>query len=313
MKRLLSFVIAILFFILPPTRATAATLDNHEAITESFSTINDDGSVVRTEISRYSEYVTTRVYVNDVLTQESTGSLSSDTITTKIYDTDGQIASTSDMSISSITSTVNIPVTDNISSVTPELGTNAFVPVDPGMGGGDGNDDNGTLPQRDIMNEPVDNSGLVYTHTDDDLDYYYLGESTAFDVTGQLYRAYVYRYIGDTHYFTWGSGTVSSVITTAFCIVFPMPALAYAATIAITYGTEYLFYDTSVEIATYEHDYYYQVHVDGDCIFEPCRYKTYWHIDNITTGKTTYQLKSDDGGSVLSNIDMIHHAVLNYY
>lgn len=68
----------------------------------------------------------------------------------------------------------------------------------------------------------------------------------------------------------------------------------------------------AVEVHTYEFDYYYQVMVNGSCIFETYRYYTYWRPYNITTGEATYEKKSFDGGTGLSNIDMVSFAILNY-
>lgn len=69
----------------------------------------------------------------------------------------------------------------------------------------------------------------------------------------------------------------------------------------------------SIELATYYHDYYYQVKVNSVCIYETQRYSTYWHIENSATETTRYVLKSNDGGFVGNNMDLVAFAINNNY
>ena len=306
MKKILSFVLAVLFIFSCSGSVVATSIDADPSTTESFTFTNADGTTFYVEIETNVGSVTSKVYITDVFSQESTASLTTGISTTNIYDAEGQISCTTNASLSSMVSTPD-EVISTAPASPPENNVNAIVPLPP---------EDDTLPNRDIHDEPVENTGLVYTFTQGGNDYYYLGagrDAYAPTVTARIHRTYTRTDDGETHYWQWDANMTLSAIFTAIAIYNPSTTLATIIVGLLNFTvTGVLSYATSIELATYTFDYHYQVKVNNVCYFAPTRNITYWCVENSSENKKEWVQKNFNSGFSPNNQQMIRFAVEAY-
>jgi len=223
---------------------------------------------------------------------EAIASVVNETVSTNLYNENGELTSSKTFSFSSIT------------SVSPEANVAAIVPVDPIVGG---------YPDRSIFDEPIDNTGLMYTFTSNGLPYYYIGAGTdsfAPGVLARIHRAYTSTYLDETHHWSWDAGMTIGTIS-AYIGAFGWPVAAIISILPFTVAGV-LSYFNSLELATFEFNYTYQVTVDSVSYFTATRIKTYWRIDNITEGITKWELKSINSGFSMGNQELIRFGLEAY-
>ncbi len=291
MKKITSLLLAVVFVFLVAIPAFANE-SLHEGDSEIFSYYNNQREIVTVVIVRTDAAATSKVYIDGVLTQESTANAITRTIDTKIYD----LSASSQKRAEAIRGTSNGFETSVIHApVSNEKISTAYVGVQ----------------SRSVDDEPVDNTGLFSSGYGDG--YYFLGAAkydVAPEVYGYLYRTYTKTDDGPTKYWRWGLGETISAISAAVSL-FGGPVSAVLSILAFT-ATQVLAYEQALELETNTFDYHYKVNVYGEVHFTAQRNITYWKIGNTTAGTVKWEEKSFNYGYTMANWQMIYSAVNNY-
>lgn len=260
---------------------------------EVFSLCVSDGEIMTVILNRKLPEITSKVYINGTLMQQSIANSNEKTVMTVIYDLAaerGEGAKAEQGILNGFTTyTTHAPAsTERI--LTSNLQNQS----------------------RSIDDEPVDNEGLSPSGYGDG--YYYLGSQSgpyyAPNVYGYLYRSYTEDYVGETKYYSWGAGESASAIAAILgAILSPVEALFEVLTFA---ADATLSYAQSLELATYNLVYNYRVRVNGGIHYTTYRDIDYWRIDNTTTGKSQWIEKSFNDGFSMGNSEMILIGIENY-
>lgn len=288
-------MVAVLFLFSISTPASAAVIDVIVPETSTYSFTNPDGTQFHIETTKHLGNITVNVFINNILAQVSTGSEFSNIITTNIYDTNGHLLSSESISIDNMVSISPLPTGASIAAIVPAPPTGGY-------------------PNRSINDEPVENSGLMYSFTDNGKQYYYLGSGTdsfAPDIVARLFRTYTSTYIGETHFFRWDvTLTVGAII--AYLSFFTQPLVSAIIGLLVFTATGVLAYEQSVELETYTFDYHYQVTVNTTTYYTASRNITYWKLKNTETNVVKWEQKTFNHGFSMGNQEMIRMGIEAY-
>lgn len=298
MKKVISILLALTLFVtIIPHSLAVEPIDACEA--EFFSFENDYGAIITLETTTVESQVRVNLYIDGVLAQTSVADSENSTVQTVVYDVPagGRRQSSYSEEVGDVGGYRAVTVHANESGVVLEQAN---------VAGG------ARRSGADIEDEPVDNSGLGFGAYGDG--YYYLNDYSSDYcgpyLTALLYRKYNSEYLGETHYYQWTTGTTMSAIVSVLTSK-GEPVQLILGVLVFT-AQEVIKFTQASKIATYQNKYDYKVRIGGTVYYTAVRYKTYWRVDNTTTGTSQWELKSFDHGFGFGNRQMALNAMYAY-
>lgn len=346
----LSFLLSILAPCAYASNTDEGVNNIDEYVTSAYSFVNDYDQNITVVIYTKDDNVRTEVYINDILTQESSLSSSDMIVHTVLYDgyesssdevdnaeadwvqddtnendsASGYQVETTHLPMSDITISDDITIDTIVESVVtpdvvPATDSNLDVAYIEPENSSDMLVDTSAEASADMLasafsDEPVDNTGLTASGYSDG--YYTLGSAkfTYSSARGYLYRKYGTSYAGETSTWKFDAGTALSAIITYVEAVATGGSSAVLSVLFFT-AENVLAYSAATKLETLKFTYNYRVRIDSGNMgiyFTPQRVKTYWKATNSSAQKVNYTQKSSDGGNAGSNSDFVRAGIDNY-